>query len=87
MTATHWVPIIVATIAALAGIVTHRMARRATRAASYDALAGRLDKAEARMDASLRRERLRDDYIHELRDHISQGNPPPPPPWPAGLTT
>lgn len=84
MTATHWVPIVVAVVGALAGYITHSMARRS---ASYDALAGRLDKAEVRIDESLRRERLRDDYIHQLRDHISQGNPPPPPPWPAGLTT
>lgn len=46
-----------------------------------------ITRTDERLDASLRRERIRDDYIHELRDHISRGNPPPPPPWPAGLTT
>lgn len=25
------------------------------------------------------------DYTHELRQHIADGNPPPPPPWPPGL--
>lgn len=69
------------------GVITQRMARGAQRSASFDSLAERLDKAEVRLDESLRRERRRDDYIHQLRDHISQGNPPPPPPWPAGLTT
>ena len=36
-------------------------------------------------NALKRRERLRDDYIVALRDHINAGNPPPPPPWPSGL--
>ncbi|MBN9210706.1 MAG: hypothetical protein BGO45_10555 [Microbacterium sp. 71-36] len=50
-----------------------------------DALA-RAEKVEARLDASLKRERIRDDYIHTLRDHIDQGKKPPSPPWPEGLT-
>ncbi|RLP69316.1 hypothetical protein D9V30_08395 [Mycetocola reblochoni] len=33
----------------------------------------------------LKRERARDDYIEQLRLHISNGNPPPPPPWPDDL--
>lgn len=32
------------------------------------------------------RERLAEDYIDVLRDHINQHKPPPPPPWPHGLT-
>lgn len=34
---------------------------------------------------SKKRERIRDDYINKLRDHINAGNPPPPPAWPDGL--
>lgn len=33
-----------------------------------------------------RRERIRDDYIMVLRQHIANGQPPPPPAYPAGLT-
>jgi hypothetical protein len=57
-------------------------------------LNARVEKAEAnaaeagkRVEKIEARGRLRDNYIHELRDHISKGQPPPPPPWPEGLTT
>ena len=72
-------------------IVTQRLARRAQREMTpqqmIDSLVARLDRAETRLEASEQRERLRDDYIHQLRDHISLGKAPPPPPWPEGLTT
>lgn len=32
------------------------------------------------------RERVRDDYIQTLRQHITDGKPPPPPVWPTSLT-
>lgn len=89
------VPVVVSIIAGLftlvSGYATYRLARSAQRevppAQTITNLTERLDTAEERLDASLRRERLRDDYIHQLRDHISLGKAPPPPPWPAGLTT
>jgi cytochrome c553 len=31
------------------------------------------------------RELIRDDYIHALRQHITDGKPPPPPTWPEAL--
>lgn len=72
-------------------IVTQRLARRAQREMTpqqmIDSLVARLERAETRLEASEQRERLRDDYIHQLRDHISLGKAPPPPPWPEGLTT
>jgi hypothetical protein len=75
----------------VAVIVTQRFARGAQRemtpAQTIAELASRLDRTEERLDDSLRRERMRDDYIHQLRDHISLGKAPPPPPWPEGLTT
>ena len=46
---------------------------------------GRLGKVEKRMDAAVKRERVRDDYILELRRHIVEGKPPPPPDWPPML--
>ena len=51
-------------------------------AASQDA---KIERLEDRMDASYRRERVRDDYIAVLRQHIADGKPPPPPPFPPGL--
>jgi hypothetical protein len=86
--------IAVAVIAAIAGIVVAILNRRGNREnALIDQLQDevksareQLGKVETRVDDSLRRERIRDDYIHELRDHIDQRKPPPPPPWPEGLT-
>lgn len=45
----------------------------------------RTEAVEKRERAQRRRERMLDDYIAQLRQHISDGNPPPPPPWPFGL--
>lgn len=36
--------------------------------------------------AETRREmRILTDYVHDLREHIALGKPPPPPDWPEGL--
>lgn len=75
-----WIGIIGPLAVIVTAVVTARMARGAQKVITFNELAARLDRSE-------QRERIRDDYIHQLRDHISQGNPPPPPPWPAGLTT
>lgn len=48
-------------------------------------LEGKVEAVERRLDAATRRERMRDDYIMELRQHIADGKPPPPPAWPADL--
>lgn len=29
--------------------------------------------------------RILSDYVHDLREHIANGKPPPPPDWPEGL--
>lgn len=86
--------ILVALIAAVAGIVVAILNRRGNREnALIDQLQeqvktaqDQLGKVNERVDQSLRRERIRDNYIHELRDHIDMRKPPPPPPWPEGLT-
>lgn len=54
--------------------------------ALIDQLQEQVASVSKRLDESLRRERIRDDYIHTLRDHIDQGKKPPSPPWPEGLT-
>ena len=41
-------------------------------------LHGRVDRLE-------KRDRVSTDYMHQLRQHIAEGNPPPPPPWPTEL--
>lgn len=86
--------VLVALIAAVAGIVVAILNRRGNREnALIDQLQeqvktaqDQLGKVNDRVDQSLRRERIRDNYIHELRDHIDMRKPPPPPPWPEGLT-
>lgn len=58
------------------------------RAANKDTTDGmKADISELREEQkkAKRRERIRDDYINKLRDHINAGNPPPPPAWPDGL--
>lgn len=54
--------------------------------ALIDQLQEQVSSLDTKLDGALRRERIRDDYIHELRDHIEQRKNPPPPPWPEGLT-
>lgn len=86
--------IVVALIAGVAGIAVAILNRGGAREnALIDQLQEQVKTAleraaatDARLDASLRRERIRDDYIHTLRDHIDQGKKPPSPPWPDGLT-
>lgn len=56
-----------------------------SREASKLSAGDRIDKLTCRMDDMEARERVRDDYILELRMHISDGKPPPPPAWPATL--
>lgn len=51
-----------------------------------DGLRDELINARERISSLERIDRLKDNYISNLRDHIYAGNPPPPPPWPAELT-
>ncbi|WP_282946932.1 hypothetical protein [Cellulomonas endometrii] len=83
--------VITGVLAIAATVIAQRLARGAQRevtpAQTIANLTTRLERTEERLEESERRERLRDDYIHKLRDHISTGKKPPPPPWPDGLTT
>lgn len=56
-------------------------------ARELETAAMKADIAELRAEQNKakRRERIRDDYINRLREHINLGNPPPPPAWPDGL--
>jgi hypothetical protein len=49
----------------------------------WSALSGLLNRVDRLED----RERVRDDYIIQLRQHILEEKPPPPPPYPIGLIT
>lgn len=80
-------PVLVALVTGVLGllgvVVTRRFARTAQKETDTRA---RVDKLEAQAQDFGKRERLRDDYIHELRNHIAEEKGPPPPPWPDGLT-
>jgi hypothetical protein len=88
------IPVITALIGGGAAYLVARLNKRGTAEnALIDQLqeervndAKRIDVVETRLNASLQRERIRDNYIHQLRDHIVQEKPPPPPDWPDGLT-
>ena len=60
-------------------------ADRAAAKETTDAMKADIKDLKEEQKAAKKRERVRDDYIQELRKHIEDGNPPPPPPWPAGL--
>jgi hypothetical protein len=51
-------------------------------ATEYQRQEDRILRLEERLDASVIRERARDDYISILRTHIATGKGEPPPPWP-----
>ncbi|MFB9956979.1 hypothetical protein [Cellulomonas denverensis] len=86
--------IIVAVVGAAALVIgttitatfTRRSHRDTNLRADLSELRERLDASDRRLAASERRERIRDDYIHQLRsllDEVGEDVPP----WPEGLTT
>lgn len=92
----HWLQIIqslgVALATLLGGIATWRTARTQSEdsegkrvEALLDRQDRRIEKLERENEESKMRERLRDDYIADLRRHINDGSPPPPPHWPPAL--
>ena len=87
MTASQMIALSIPVLGFLGVIIAQRMARAAQRERAFrDELIERVDKAEARLDSSLKRERVRDNYIHELRGaFVASGGVPPP--WPEELTT
>ena len=49
---------------------------------SADVKLTRIKALEDRVDKLESRDRIHQDYILVLREHITAGSPPPPPPWP-----
>jgi len=86
-------PLVVGLIAAVAGWVTTRIQHRGKpENALIDQLQEELvsmrkDITDLKLEQqqSRRRERIRDDYINQLRQHIADQKPPPAPEWPKGL--
>lgn len=86
--------IVVAVVGAVALVIgttiTATFTRRShsdnTMRADLTNLRERLDASERRLEASERRERIRDDYIHQLRTLLDEAGEDVPP-WPDGLTT
>lgn len=84
--------ILVAAAALLGGFATWRTAHTQSEDAEGKRLEAHMDRQDRRIEAlelenerAKRRELARDDYIQQLRKHISDGSPPPPPPWPNTL--
>lgn len=91
MSAEGWIgllsPLIVAGIGGLVALLVAKTNKRGTNEnALIDQLQEEIARVDGKLDESLKRERIRDNYIHQLRDHIVQEKPPPPPEWPEGLT-
>ncbi|MGX1932031.1 hypothetical protein [Microbacterium resistens] len=53
--------------------------------AEIERLSERVDGLTERVEQGERVGRAKDDYIHVLRQHITDGKKPPPPPYPEGL--
>jgi hypothetical protein len=53
--------------------------------AEVESLREQVGDNETRIQRLERRDRQWADYVHILRRHIYDQNPPPPPEWPAGL--
>lgn len=91
-----WVQVVqtvmVAAAALLGGFATWRTAHTQSEDAEGKRLEAHMDRQDRRIEALERdnhlakqREWVRDDYIQQLRKHISDGSPPPPPQWPNAL--
>ena len=70
---------------ALSAVITKRIPAVETDAERLARAESRIDRLEKRIAHVERIDRLKDDYIAELRQHISDGKAPPPPPWPPEL--
>lgn len=87
------------TIAVLGGaggvgtlVYKKRPSKTTSLAGEVERLTGRVTAAEntatqAGKEAAATRQEMRilTDYVHDLREHIALGKPPPPPDWPEGL--
>ena len=80
-----WVKLLTAVTAvlgAIAAVIRVLVKRFPPRAAT---LAGDVDRLRAEVGALRADSRKLTDYVHDLREHIAAGKPPPPPDWPEGL--
>lgn len=69
-------PVLIALIASVIGpVVVYLLSARK----------GELKALEERVGVLENDKRTLTDYAHELREHITDRQPPPPPPWPKGL--
>lgn len=88
-----WAPTVPALITGVLGVlavvITSLLARRAQRemtpAQIIEALRAEVAALRTRLDTAEARERIRDDYILELRDALDEAGEDVPP-WPNGLT-
>lgn len=69
-------------VAFLTSLVTLKVAEKSGRIQKADVKMRRITQLESRVDALESKDRVHQDYIGTLRQHIINGNPPPPPPFP-----
>lgn len=83
--------IITAVVTLIGYWAVSRSARGGTKVTSQSdviaSLQKTVDRLEKRVGELESHDRLKDDYIDALRNHINQRKNPPPPPYPPGLVT
>lgn len=81
----EWIKLLTAVTAvlgAIAAVIRVLVKRFPPRAAS---LADDVNRLKDEVVALRADSRKLTDYVHDLREHIAEGKPPPPPDWPEGL--
>ena len=68
--------------AIVTSLVTFKVATRNMAVQKSDVKMRRITQLETRVDKLEAKDRVHQDYIGALRQHIINGNPPPPPPFP-----
>lgn len=69
-------------VAVITSLVTLKVKAREVPIQKADVKMRRITQLETRVDRLEAKDRVHQDYIGSLRQHILDGNPPPPPPFP-----
>lgn len=82
-----WAIILAPICAAVAGgFVAKYLRPNATQLELMEEMRKERETDAARITRLEKNDRVLQDYVHQLRQHIADEKPPPPPPWPSTLS-